>query len=227
MSYYRQYRKLEQGEFFVVAADTAMGGTDYCAAQFLSTKRLDVPLVYHRRGVMSYMTEDILPVLERLHDVTGYKPVIAYERQNGGAIELERLATLNKKHKFEVYKMGTYGIDYSSSKSGEPEATKYGYDTNTATRPKMLSDLKEAIDKRLIKVYDKPTITELYGFIVSQTSSSWKAQAEKGAHDDLVMSLAIVWQLYQVCQPSMTVEEITTVINQFPEERLFDENGFY
>lgn len=227
MTYFRQYREITKGEFFVIAGDTAMGGNDYCAAQFLSTKRLDVPLVYHRKGVMSYMTEDLLTVLERLHDVTGIKPVIAYERNNGGAIELERLAGLNKRHKFEVYKMDSYGIDYSSRKEGEPEAVKYGWDTNTATRPKMLSDLKEAIDKVLVKIYDKPTITELYSFIVAQTSSTWKAQAEKGAHDDLVMSLAIAWQLYQVCRPPVTQEEMSVLASQFPSEELFDESGFY
>lgn len=61
----------------------------------------------------------------------------------------------------------------------------------------MLSMLKEAIDNRLITIYDKPTVNEMFSFIVSQTSSSWKAQAEQGAHDDLIMALAGAWQLYQ------------------------------
>ena len=61
----------------------------------------------------------------------------------------------------------------------------------------MLSMLKEAIDKRLPTIYDKPTVNEMFSFVVMQTSSSWKAQAERGAHDDLIMSLAGAWQLYQ------------------------------
>jgi hypothetical protein len=70
----------------------------------------------------------------------------------------------------------------------------------------MLSMLKEAIDNRLIRIYDKPTITEMFSFIISQTSSSWKAQAEQGAHDDLIMALAIAWQLYQTEHPPTVIK---------------------
>jgi hypothetical protein len=67
--------------------------------------------------------------------------------------------------------------------------------------------LKEAIDKKLLTLYDKPTINELFSFIIKQTETAWKAQAESGAHDDLVMSLAGVWQLYQTEQPELTGED--------------------
>ena len=68
----------------------------------------------------------------------------------------------------------------------------------------MLQDLKEAIDNVLLRVYDSITVNELFSFIVNQTASSWKAQAESGAHDDLIMALAIAWQLYQQ-EPSPAV----------------------
>ena len=59
----------------------------------------------------------------------------------------------------------------------------------------MLQDLKEAIDGQLLKLYDKATVNELFTFIISKTG---KPQAEQNTHDDLVMSLAIAWQLYQL-----------------------------
>lgn len=189
---WRQYRDIEKGEFFVVGADCAAGGTDYNACQFFSKTKLDVPLVYHAKGLATEMTNAVLPVLERLNDLTGKPPTIAYERANGGLFEMERLATLNRLQKFDVYRMATYG------NVTNPESVKLGWDTNTATRPKMLADLKEAIDGQLIRVYDKPTLEECYSFVVVQTSTSWKAQAEQGAHDDLVMALAIAWQLAQM-----------------------------
>lgn len=192
---FRQYRKIESNEFLVVGVDTAAGGSDYCTAQFLSTKRLDVPLVYHSKVLATQMTNELYPVLEKLFDLTGLPPTVAYERQNGGLFEMERLATLNREGKFDVFRMPTYG------KVTSEETVRLGWDTNTATRPKMLSDLKEAIDKRLLNVYDRSTIEEMYAFIVVKTSSSWKAQAESGAHDDLVMALAIAWQLYGIVEP--------------------------
>jgi len=211
------YRKLEEGEFVVVGVDTAAGGMDYCAAQFLSKNKLDVPIVYHSKSLATEMTPILFNELERIYDITKVSPVVAYERNNGGVFEMERLASLNKRNKYKVFIMPAYGnID-------NPEAKKLGWDTNTATRPKMLADLKEAIDKRLIKLYDERTINEMFSFIVIQTSTAWKAQAEKGANDDLVMSLAIAWQLQQ-SEKRPTMEDEADLPD---DTKKFDEEGFY
>jgi hypothetical protein len=189
---FRQYRKIEPNEKIVVACDTATGLGDYCAAQFLSKTKLDVPLVYHSKTIATEMTNQIFPVLEKIFEVTGIKPVVAYERNNGGVFEMERLASLNRLNKFTLFKMPTQG------RENPPEAVKYGWDTNSASRPAMLSQLKEAIDKKLLTIYDRPTIEEMFSFVVVRSSISAKAQAEVGMHDDLVMSLAIAYQLYQL-----------------------------
>lgn len=218
---FRQFRKIGKGEFIVAFGDTAAGGPDRCACPFMSTTKLDIPLLYHSKVLATEMTNSIHPVLEKIHDVTGIKPVIAYERNNGGVFEMERLATLNRLGKYEIFKMPTYGnID-------NPDAVKLGWDTNSATRPKMLSDWKDAIDKQLPKIYDRETISEHFSFIISQTSSSWKAQAEKGAHDDLVMSHSGVWQLYQMCKPPITNAALESLIEEVPEQDLFLEDGSY
>lgn len=189
--FFRQFRPIDQGEFFVIGVDTSTGVNDYCSAQFLSKTKLDVPLVFHSRVLATEMTNQLLPLLEKLHDVTGVTPVIAYERNNGGVFELERLAALNRLNKFKIYLTKNVGnVDNAVER-------KIGWDTNSATRPRMLSDLKEAVDKGLITIYDKPTLNEMFSFIIARTSSSQKAQAEVGAHDDLIMSLAIAWQMYQ------------------------------
>ncbi len=205
---FRIYRQLEQGEIIVVFADTSYGAGDYCAVQFLSKTRIDVPIVYHSKTIATNMTNEIFPVLERIHDKTGVRPVVAYERQNGGAFEMDRLASLNRNNKFEIFKMVNRG------NINNPEATKLGWDTTTATRPTMLQDLKDAIDHNALTIYDKPTITELYSFILVQTTSIIKAKAEKGAHDDLVMSLAGAWQLYQLHQTPISEISQYDNINQ-------------
>ena len=198
---FRRYRKYERGEFYVVGADTAWGGTDYCSAQFLCKTKLDIPLVYHSKVLASEMTPLIHTELEKIYDDTGVRTVVAYERNNGGVAEIERLAKLNRNDKYRIYqeKIG------AGTSDGIEQSVKYGWTTSTATRPTMLSMLKEAIDNKLIRIYDKPTITEFFSFIISQTSSSWKAQAESGAHDDLIMALAIAWQLYQSEQPEAEI----------------------
>jgi hypothetical protein len=198
---FRRYRDYEVGEFIVVGVDTSWGGTDYCVAQFLSKTNLDIPTVFHSKVLATEMTPRIHNELERIYDETKVKPVVAFERNNGGVAEIERLATLNRNGKYIIY--------MEKSKVGDTrtveDSTKLGWTTSSSTRPIMLSMLKEAIDNRLIRIYDKPTITEMFSFIVSQTSSSWKAQAESGAHDDLIMALAIAWQLYQTEKPEQKI----------------------
>lgn len=199
---FRRYRTYQKGEFYVVAADTSWGGTDYCAVQFLSKTHLDVPVVFHSKVLATEMTPQIHNELERIFDATGVKPVVAFERNNGGVAEIERLATLNRNGKYRIYteKSNVGTTDQTES------SVKLGWTTSSASRPTMLQMLKEAVDAKLITIYDKPTVTEMFSFIVSQTSSSWKAQAEQGAHDDLIMSLAIAWQLYQTENPPLLIK---------------------
>lgn len=194
---FRRYRPYKKGEFFCVFADTSAGAGDYCATQFLSKTHLDVPVVFHSKIIATEMTPLLHAELERISDETAVRPSVAYERNNGGVFELERLATLNREGKYTLYHTK---VNTGTSKTTE-NTIKYGYDTNSATRPIMLQMLKEAIDKKLIKLYDKPTVNEMFSFIVKQTSTSWKAQAETGAHDDLIMSLAGAWQMYQTEEP--------------------------
>lgn len=153
---FRQFRTIEKGEKIVIAADTSSGLGDYCAVQFLSKTKIDVPLVYHAKVIATEMTNTIFPVIEKLYDLTGNKPVVAYERNAGGTFEMDRLASMNRLGKYVIYKMPTVGTDNPS------EPNKLGWDTNTATRPAMLTSLKEAIDNKLLRIYDKTTIEEMY-----------------------------------------------------------------
>jgi hypothetical protein len=197
---FRKYRKYQKGEFYVVFCDTAWGGVDYCAGVFLSKTNLDVPVVFHSKILATEMTPQIHNELERIYDETGVKPVVAFERNNGGVAEIERLATLNRQGKYRIYTEKTnIGTTNSTDNS-----VKLGWTTSSSSRPTMLQMLKEAVDNRLVQLYDKPTINEMFSFIISQTSSSWKAQAEQGAHDDLIMALAGAWQLYQSENPIET-----------------------
>lgn len=198
---FRQYRPFERNEFFVIFADTSVGMGDYCAVQFLSKTNLDIPLVYHSKSIATEMTNAIHPVIEKIYDFTGVKPIVAYERNNGGVFELERLAAMNRLSKYKIFEMP------QSGRIDNPEPIKIGWDTNTATRPKMLQDFKDAVDNKLLRIYDKPTVTELYSFVLVQTTSTIKAQAERGAHDDLVMSGAGAWQLQILCVPPQVIQQ--------------------
>lgn len=217
---WRQYRTIEKGEFLLFAVDTCSGGGDNTACQGFSKTKLDVPLVYQSNKTTSDFIPELARVLERVYDITGVKPVVALERNNGGAFLMDRLAGLNLNGKFEVFKMPKFGnVD-----NNEPNLL--GWNTTSATRPKMLQELKDAIEKQLFKVYDRQTINEMLSFIIVQTSSSWKGTAEVGAHDDLVMALAIVWQMYQICDPAKTVTADYSKYENYQQEE-YNKGGLY
>ena len=149
---FRLYRQIERGEFFVIGVDCAQGGIDANFGQFLSKSRVDVPLVFEKNCVAAEMTPLIHEALEWLYSTTGVEPVVAFERQNGGISALSQLQTLNRNGHYRLYqrrKLGTI--------NGEVLTDVLGWDTNAQTRPNMLGDLKQAIDNRLIQIYDKTT----------------------------------------------------------------------
>lgn len=186
----RQYREIKRGEFFVVGGDCSQGGIDSNWAQFLSKDRVDVPLVLELPGVAANMTPILHQTLEWLFDKTGVQPVIALERNMGGSSEMERLRQLNRQQKYRIYAYKGFGTD-----KGEHATERLGWVTDAASRPRMVGDLKSAIDIQALTIYDKETINQLSTFIVNKRSG--KPEAAPNTHDDAVMSLAVAWQLYQ------------------------------
>ena len=139
---FSRFRELQKGEFILVFADTAGDGADNCAVQFLSHKWLDVPIVYHSKVTASFMTPLLHQELKRIYKETGIQPMVAYETNNGGSFELDRLARLNRFGEYRMYTMKN--VDPSGR---VVDTGKIGWSTNSATRPKMLHELKDAIEQ--------------------------------------------------------------------------------
>ena len=200
---FSQYRKLARGEFILVFVDTAGEGADNNSGQFLSKQRLDIPIVMHHVGSIVDVTPKLKNILEWVYDQTGVKPVVCYETNNGGGYELQRLERLNTYQKYTIY------YQYRLSPEGKLERTdKMGWNTNTATRPTMLQGVEELVNNHLVTIYHPPTVAEMFSFVKHKTASGWKAEAELGAHDDDIMALAGVWQLYQTESPPVVYKNL-------------------
>jgi hypothetical protein len=76
--------------------------------------------------------------------------------------------------------------------SGSVDISRAGFTTSGQSRSQILTKLDEMLRNNSIKVYSSRFYSELKTFIWTGT----KAQAQKGKHDDLVMSLAIGTWLY-------------------------------
>lgn len=208
------FRQLRKGEFIIVFIDTAGEGSDYNAGQFLSKQAIDIPLLLHYKGSIVDVTPKLKLALEWISEVTGVPPCVAYETNNGGGYELERLSRLNNNQRYIIYRQ------YKLNPQGKLERTdKLGWNTNTSTRPAMLKGVEDLVNNKLVTIYDSNTITEMFSFVKHKTPSGWKAEAELGTNDDLILALAGVWQLYQTEEPSMQVEQILRMMprNDVPE----------
>lgn len=191
---FRLYRRPDEGEFFVVFGDCAQGGIDKNFVQFLSTKRLDIPLVLSMNGVAAEMTPHLKQALEWLHDITGVKPTVALERNNGGASAMYDLMNTNRDDKYSIYfarkEDGTY--------SDKPGWDTTGGVNGTGTRPTMLGEWLTAFNGKLVMIYDKETIEQHQTFIVNKRG---RPEAAPNTHDDAVISCAGAYQLYQTEKP--------------------------
>lgn len=201
MSMFRIYRELEKGEFILLFVDTAGEGSDFNAGHCLSKNRLDIPIVLHYEGSIVDVTPQIKILLEWIEKETGVKPCVAYETNNGGGYELERLNRLNTLQKYTIYYQ--YKLD---TEGNLVRSDKMGWNTNSATRPVMLSGVEDLMNNQLVVIYDEPTINEGFSFVKKKTPSGWRAEAESGATDDLIMALAGVWQLYQTENPPVVIK---------------------
>ena len=209
---YRQFRPILPGEFIIVGGDCSQGGKDYNCAQFLSVTHNDVPLIYHSRGVAAAMTSALFPVLEKIADRTGVKPVVGLERSMGGASEMVRLQTLNRLEKYQIFIMPAIGS------TQEVDSNKLGVETTALTRPIYVGGLKQIVDINGLAIYDKATLDELAIFI---ENNNGKPEAAPGGHDDTVMSLAIAWFMRQYVQPILMSQRnqnstVVTRINDDP-----------
>jgi hypothetical protein len=186
---FRLYREIMPNEFFVVFGDTAQGGADNNLTVFLSKTRGDIPLVMQKKGMATEMTPFHRDALHYIHNMTKVKPVIALERQNGGASAMYDLHAANVEGKYTIY--------YMRDNDGQP-TDKMGFDTNVQTRPKMLGEYLTAFNSKLIKIYDKEIIEQHQTFIVNKNG---KPEAAPNTHDDAVMACAGAWQLHQTENP--------------------------
>lgn len=190
------HRPLRKGEFICFFVDTSGEGSDYCAGHGLSKTALDVPLTLHYKGSIVDVTPRLKALLDWVYKETGVKPVVAYETNNGGGFELDRLDRLNKEQSYVIY------TQYKLDTEGKLIKTdKKGWDTNGATRQELIRQLTDLVDGHQITIYSSKTVNEMFSFVKKQKPGGWKAEAETGSHDDLMISLGGVWQLYQTENP--------------------------
>jgi len=186
------YRRPEEGKKYAIGVDTATGdGEDFsvgavidltdgapCAELRMKDGGADFTRQLHFLGNY-YRGPDRIPALIGVEDQGGYgKVVIAYLRDGHEG----RKAYLN------LYRHREYDDRKKKMKA------KYGFPMNSATRPKVVAELKDWVNKRLFPFVTRTFAWECRTFVRQDTRPS--PRAAEGNNDDVVMAWGIALELY-------------------------------
>ncbi len=172
------FKNREAGHPYVIGADTAGDGSDSCAAQVIDNSSGEQVAVLWKRKLDEDEFARQLYCLGRYYN----DALIGVETNFSTypARELERLR-YPRQYVRETVDNFTHKLTHS-----------YGFRTDSKTRPLLVAGLVRYVREHPEDVNHDATIHEMLTFV---RNSKWRAEAEAGAHDDLVMALGIAHQI--------------------------------
>lgn len=199
------YRERDAKETYTIGADVGMGlrsgvkgrPSDPSVAQILDSKLRQVAV--WRGTVHPDVFADILVALGYHYN----EALLVPERNNHGLVTCVELRDQQYPNLYLDVTEGTIEPD--------KETLNIGVFTSEKTKPLMIDKLRAFDRNKEIEINDTQTLNEMLTFVVTE---SGKMEAEGGAHDDCVMSLALAayasdgkWEAIEV-----TDEYYTTAI---------------
>lgn len=176
------YRERDPKETYVIGADVGMGvrGGDPSCAQILDSQLRQVATW---RGVVypDYFAKILATLGYHYHTA-----LIAPERNNHGLVTCITLRDLLYPNLYTDVTEGTI-------EDGK-DTIRLGFFTSEATKPLIIDKLRSAFKSGELVVNDKTTLEEMLSFVVTEGG---KLEAEKGSHDDTVISLALALYVHE------------------------------
>lgn len=164
----------EKGKRYIIGSDTAKGkpGGDYDVAYVIEERTGEMCAMVRGRWDTDLYGKK-LDILGRYYNIA----LLAVENNNTGESVLNTLANTCKYPLLYFWRKGDYG-----------------WNTNTATRPVMISDFKEAIRDQLFPINCRRLYMECQTFI----DNNGKPEADTNCNDDCIMAYSIALQVRQV-----------------------------
>lgn len=162
-----------EGVPYVIGGDTAGDGSDQFANQVLDN-RSGQQVAILRQG----FDEDLYAHQTYALGIW-YNTALVGIETNFSTYPVKELERLNYPNQYVRERVDTYTGNTVQA---------YGFETTTKTRPLIIAGLIKAMREDINQVCDQFTLQEMLTFVRSE---SWKPEAEEGAHDDCIMSLAI------------------------------------
>ncbi len=179
------YRLPEEGRPYVIGGDTAGDGSDWFTGQVLDNiSGHQVAVLRHRYDEDTYAEQ--MYCLGKF-----YNDALEAPECNFSTYPVKRLNMMRYPRLYVRKVEDTFDGTIRHA---------YGFRTDRLTRPVIISELIRVMRDGLDKIHDEDTLMEMLTFV---RSDSLRAEAQAGAHDDLIMALAIAYYIRP--QQDMTV----------------------
>lgn len=123
---------------------------------------------------------------------------VGVEKNYGSTLDiLKTIYPANKIHKTQR----------GSEKISFVRPIEYGWDTNSATKPKMLADFSKAIEDGLIELNDKDLIVEARSYTLNDLMDNEIDPRLATRHWDLLMAACICWQMNSFVKKQSNIYE--------------------
>ena len=166
-----------KGHKYIMTVDAAKDGTDSFAVQII-----DITEYRFVQSATAQLQIDYLLMPEFLHEWAEYynNPYLIIENNEGAGQSVAD----------QMYQTYEYENLHFDKAYGGKQRKKYpGFRTTTKTRKQILQTLKLFMENDSLEINNKSTINEFFRFILINN----KYQADNGAHDDMIMSLAMAF----------------------------------
>ena len=172
--YINIYREAEEGHPYVIGADTAGEGSDSAVAQVIDNSTGEQVATLRS----SVLDED--EFTRQLYCLGRYyNDALIGVETNFSTYPVRELERLRYPRQYVRETVDNYTHEVMQS---------YGFRTDTKTRPLLIATLVKYVREHPEDIFDRETIGEMLTFVRTE---SFRAEAEAGAHDDLVMALGI------------------------------------
>ena len=174
------YSEAEEGHKYILSCDPAKDGRDYFALHVI-----DITKFPFKQVVCGKLQIDYLLMPEFIYELANtYNTAFTIIENNEGAGQ-SIADTLKRDFEYE-------NLYFDRDGKGDKFKKYHGFRTTPKSRNQLLETLKLLIENNKLEINDEDTIFELQRFVLLRK----KFQAEDGFHDDLVMSLAIAFCLF-------------------------------
>lgn len=194
------FRRPEEGHMYVIGGDTASGvGSDFSICQVIDAKTGE------QVAVMKDRLDSDLYARQCYSLAREYNNALVAIEVNFDSYPIKKLEDLGYTNMYVREQNDTFTGAIRKA---------YGFRTDSFTRPRILSQLVEMVREHTSMFNDVDTLNEMLTFVRNEKG---RAEAQEGAHDDLVMAIAIAHE----CAKQV-------IFNDFSEEReLTEEESFF